>query len=149
MTARRHLVSLSAVLVSLMLVGCGSGEDSSPGQDPASSADYVQAVEELLGPAGALAAIASDRLSGRPAQASQSAALVAGAEMELKELKELPLTDPGLVAQRRRLVRGFRPVLSRMRIVARDLARNDRDGLETSGPQLFTAIRELPSATSA
>jgi len=149
MPVRRQLLWAAAVLAALVLVGCGSGGEAPVDSGGATSAEYVKAVEELLAPAGALAAVASDRLSGREARSADAAALVSGAQTELRQLAALRLTDSVLDAQRTRIVREFRPVLRSMRLVARHVAQNDSAGLMTSASELFTAIRELPSATSA
>jgi hypothetical protein len=150
MRPTRQLMWATVACASLVLVSCG-GEDGSAGSvsGAASSADYVEAVEDVLSPAAALASIAADRLGGEAGSSRGAAGLVLSAEDELGELRSLRLTDSRVVAQRARLVRAFGPVLARMRVVARHLVANDLPGLRRSGPRLFEVIKELPSATSA
>jgi hypothetical protein len=145
-----QLIWAMAACASLALAGCG-GDDPGPAppSGEATSADYVAAVEELLAPAAALAALAGDRLAGEGTRSGSAQRLVDEAEGELDDLQELELGDAGLEAQRARVVRAFGPVLARMRAVTRDLGANDLPGLRRSGPRLFEVIKELPSATSA
>jgi hypothetical protein len=139
-----------AACASLVLAGCGGGDGATrPAADSATSAQYIAAVEDVLSPAAALAGLASDRLSGQSTSARGASGLVEAAGEELADLRRLELADPGLFAQRARLVRALGPLLARMRSVARDLVANDMPGLRRSGQRLFEVIKELPSATSA
>ena len=144
------LIGVAGLCASLLLVGCGAQERPGPGaSEGASSTEYVAAVEGALAPAVALAGITADRLAGRPSRTGAAGGLVREATGELDALRRLPLSDPGLRAQRARIVRALTPVLARMRQVARDLPGEDPAALRRSGIRLLDALEDLPSATAA
>jgi hypothetical protein len=144
------LRATTIVAVLVALAGCGAEDPRGMGTGgEVTSAEYVAAAEELLGPSHALARIVSDRMAGRDARpAARPDELLAGAESELREFQALPLGDALLRAQRARVVNAFRPVLARMRVVVEDLSANDREALERSGPAYFSVLKDLPSASS-
>lgn len=142
-------IALVAAAVLLLAAGCSHEDSESEGPARAGGAEYVQAVEELLGPALLVARRVSAHMSGRQiAQVEELLEARSVALSELDELRELPVSSEVLDRQRDRLVRSFEPVMARMGNVIADIRAADRDGIARSGPKYFASLEDLPSAVS-
>lgn len=145
---------LAAVVVSAVVAvsGCGTQEaGDAAGAAPSPPAEYVAAVEDLLGPPARMASLGTARLRRDPAaipSASEVDGLVRTARRELRELRDLPLDAPGLRGQRDALAGAYQATVTAMERVGRDLVQDDRVALRENLTPLFMSMRGLSSAVS-
>lgn len=134
-------------LAALVLAGCGQG----PGArsvDTTPPAAFVDAVRQLVKPAERMGVVATAALRPDGPQPSgvEVDGLVGDATRELREFRALRPGDPSLVAEQRRLVAAFTPILQRMRAVQAIMRADARAGLSGATASLLTALEGIPSA---
>jgi hypothetical protein len=134
-------------LAALALAGCGSGSDAANIASTPPSV-FVDAVRDLVRPAGRMGVIATAALgtSGVRASGAEMDALVDDAARELREFRALRPGDQALVAEQSRLVAAMGPVVARMRRIRSILRTDDHSGLADSTTRLLDSLEAMPSA---
>lgn len=138
---------MAALFLSVPLTGCG---DDPPGATAASNSLYVDRVEALLDPAAKMAQLVTDQTKNPPGPwpaVAEVDRLLEAAESGLDQLRAVPLADPGLREQRRRLADAYAAALGQMRDVGGDLVRRDRRRLRADAPGFLSALGDLTSRT--
>lgn len=140
----RRFASIAVVLPLLMpLAGCG---DTSSTKTADAGTTYVDGVQALFDPTAKMAQLVTAPLRRPPgpwptrAQVDQ---VLEDAVSAHAALREMPLHDVGLRAQRDRLTNTYSTVLGRMRDVGRDLGARDQVALRADSKAFFAALRDL------
>ncbi|MEQ8834949.1 MAG: hypothetical protein RIB67_10975 [Miltoncostaeaceae bacterium] len=126
MRPRHGLATLIAALAATGLVGCD--ERPTPAASTAPAEGYVDSAQELFQPLGRLASAISGRAEDPEGSAPSRESLdeiITEADDALARFRVLPVADPGLRAQQRRLVEGYESVRARMDAAADSLAAGD------------------------
>ena len=150
----RGLLAMVLVSAAVAVSGCGSQDGGAPAaQAPVPPGDYVAAVQDLLGPPARMASLATARVASDPEvdapTQTQVDAMVTQARRELRELRDLPLGDGGVLARQRDALAGaYQATVTWMERVGRDLVQDDRVALRQHLTPLFMSMRGLSSAVS-
>lgn len=146
---RRLLLTTCAAA---LLTGCGSAalQDSPAAAPPAREPTraYIEASQRLLQPPGEIASLVVASIGGDPSALDARAVRerVEWTRDRVAALQAVPLRDPGLRAQRTRLVGAIRdPVLLTMDRIASAAARGDANVAVREGQLLINEIKGLPS----
>lgn len=141
---------LVPVLLALAVVAVGCGDEQTASTAP-QDAGYVTRVQALLDPAGRMAALAAGQIKRTPDAWPPEPVVTRTLERQsraLRALRELRIANPGVRAQRDRLLRAFTASDAAARRVGRALVSRDRAAVRATAPALFTALEGLASATS-
>lgn len=134
-------------LAALVIAGCGQGPSAESAATTPPAA-FVDAVKELVQPAERMGVVAAAALrpDGPQPSSVEVDGLVGDAARELREFRALRPGDAALVAEQRRLVAAFTPIVQRMRAVQAILRADARAGLSGATTALLMALEGIPSA---
>lgn len=142
-----QVIAMTPMLAAV--AGCGSGPAPAPprAETGERTGAYIASARRLLGTPAALASLLAQGLKpgAAPPASADVREIAAELRLQVEDLRDVALADPGLRAQRARLAGAATALLPTMEQVARDLDSGDRARLGRSGNRYLTQLRELPS----
>ncbi len=150
MAPRLTVALVAGAVVCALLVACTDADPSEAGA-PATRAQYIVAVEDLMDPPGQLASAISERTRTDAAgpSARRLADLLETAQERLVAFRLMTLDDGVVRAQRDRIARAYGDMIPPMRSAVTSLEASAGAPVAADVDPFLTSLRELSSAASA